>query len=64
MIIERVKNVAHRPYKTNCRNCGKEIVLFMNGGELDREECCGYTYGLESRGVDFIVSNNKAVGES
>ena len=38
-----------------CQKCGKIITLWFNGGELDRQECCGMTYRLESPIVYLVV---------
>ncbi len=39
----------------NCRNCGKNITLWFNGGELDREECCGFIYSLEHGEIHLVI---------
>lgn len=35
--------------------CHRTIVLKFNGGELDRAECCGYRYTLQSTGIDLVI---------
>lgn len=38
-----------------CVKCKREITLFWNGGELDRTDCCGYSYRTEHQGVDLVI---------
>lgn len=38
-----------------CRECGRTLHLFWNGGELDAVECCGRTYRTEHVRVDLVV---------
>lgn len=45
--LVRIKNVEVGPiYHTKCIVCNKSIMLWLNGGELDTECCCGYEYTL------------------
>lgn len=39
-----------------CRLCGRLVRLWFNGGELDRQTCCGVSYALEATGYELIVS--------
>lgn len=55
MEIERIENVDEGAYHTNCKGCGEDVTLYWNGGELDSKSCCGFTYSLQSRGIDFVV---------
>ena len=41
--------------KIPCVVCGKTIQLFWNGGELDRQECCGHRYYTHHAQVDLYV---------
>lgn len=38
-----------------CLGCGKLIHLFFNGGELDRQDCCGFIYKTEDVQVDLVI---------
>lgn len=38
-----------------CLGCGKVFTLYYNGGELDSNECCGYTYRTEHQGTDLVI---------
>lgn len=42
-------------FEAECIVCGKPIVLWYNGGELDGTDCCGYSYSLESDRIDYVV---------
>lgn len=62
--IIRLKNRFLKGSETlYCLNCGKELILEYNGGELDSRECCGYTYSAEHRQVDIVVSKNLRAGQ-
>jgi hypothetical protein len=39
-----------------CVRCGKQLHLYLNGGELDSKECCGLMYATEYTGVDLVIS--------
>ena len=41
---------------TRCRECGRELTLFYNGGELDAKICCGFRYELDAPRIDFVVT--------
>ena len=41
-----------------CLRCGKAVMLWWNGGELDHTECCGLWYETEHVRVDLVVSEN------
>lgn len=38
-----------------CLVCGKEIELWLNGGELDFKECCGYSYYGAHKTIQIIA---------
>lgn len=38
-----------------CLHCGKQLVFFFNGGELEEETCCGHTYRTEIQRVDLVI---------
>ncbi|TET40180.1 MAG: hypothetical protein E3J66_07240 [Dehalococcoidia bacterium] len=38
-----------------CLNCGRNIKLWYNGGELDEEDCCGYRYYGRHTGTEIMV---------
>ncbi len=46
-------------WKCACLRCGKEIVLFFNGGELDRRECCGLIYNTEIAKMELVITDPK-----
>lgn len=46
--------------KVDCDKCGKVLVLFFNGGELDMKDCCGITYELEHSKIDLVVKERQA----
>lgn len=60
--IERQENVliGHNDvcFDYPCKGCGKNIRLWFNGGELDERQCCGYTYRLEHKRIDFVVEKD------
>ena len=39
-----------------CNGCGKELKMWFNGGEMDRQSCCGYTYETIAARYDLVVS--------
>lgn len=51
----RTADVGHETHCSKCYGCGRDIVLWFNGGELDSRECCGYSYSLEHVRIDFVV---------
>lgn len=42
-------------YVAQCRGCGRDIVLWFNGGELDSAVCCNLYYLLESPHIECVV---------
>lgn len=38
-----------------CRICGKEITLWINGGECDDYLCCGYVYRTKADAYSLEV---------
>lgn len=52
-----------------CRECRKPVTLWFNGGELDRQECCGITYYTQATGYELVIDSpeaeagRKALGE-
>ena len=50
------------PITKNCLKCGKEIVLYFNGGELDDTECCGLYYNLQHGEIYFVVQKRIGIG--
>lgn len=51
--VKRIENFYEGEIK--CINCGKILRLHWNGGELDEEQCCGYTYRTEHIQVDLVI---------
>lgn len=51
--IHRVKDFDAESFP--CLECGKPVRLYFNGGELDRETCCGLTYQTEHGPIDLVV---------
>lgn len=49
---------------TECIRCGRRLHLHFNGGELDREECCGLVYATESVRIDLVVYEKGVVFEN
>jgi hypothetical protein len=43
-----------------CLGCGRTITLWFNGGELDRETCCGYTYATEAVDYQLVITGPPA----
>lgn len=40
--------------------CGENIYLYWNGGELDSEECkCGKFYRTEHQEVDLVIYDSE-----
>lgn len=60
-------DVLRRPFDaehqqaTPCLQCGKPVVLKFNGGELDRNVCCGLTYSTEAVGYRLVVQKPRRV---
>lgn len=53
-IIATIPNFKEGDIK--CYECGREIYLFYNNGELDQEFCCGYEYRTKHLRTDLFIS--------
>ena len=47
-----------------CIACGKELILYFNGGELDCKTCCGYKYEAVHGRIDLEITKEEANGNS
>lgn len=54
--VGRVKDFSEG--NVRCIKCGREFLLFWNGGELDEERCCGATYRTEHQATDLVIYKN------
>lgn len=39
-----------------CLGCGRTFHLWYNGGELDSEDCCGYTYATQAVDYQLVIT--------
>ena len=42
--------------EVTCLGCGKQVRLWFNGGELDRQDCCGYRYETRHEKINLVIS--------
>lgn len=45
--------------RLHCKDCGRELMLWYNGGELDSKDCCGWHYELQSPIINLIISKKE-----
>ena len=45
----------HFPVEVNCPTCGRAITLHFNGGELDGDTCCGWTFDIYATGFELAI---------
>lgn len=38
-----------------CLICKNVLTLYFNGGELDRQDCCGRVYELQHARIDYVI---------
>ncbi|MCJ2530773.1 MAG: hypothetical protein LN413_00430 [Candidatus Thermoplasmatota archaeon] len=52
-IVKQIPNLEQGDVK--CLRCGRTFHLYFNGGELDREDCCGLTYETMHQQIDLVI---------